>query len=71
MSLPQDDSPSGSWLAKMTKEGDHLGNHAKMSRLSMAKGQPTKDFEMTNVMKLTNGVNMAHKNKLTSEIDMT
>jgi hypothetical protein len=55
----------------MTKEGDHLGNHAKMSRLSMAKGKPTKDFEMKNVMKLTNGVNMAHKNKLTSEIDMT
>jgi hypothetical protein len=43
----------------MTKEGDHLGNHVKMSRLSMAKGKPIKDFEMTNVMKLMSGVDMA------------
>ncbi len=70
MSLPQDDSPSGSWLANMTKEGGHLGNHAKMSQLSMAEGKPTRDFEMTNVIKLMNGVDMAHKNKSTSEIDI-
>jgi hypothetical protein len=29
MSLPQDDSPSGSWLANMTKERGHLGNQIK------------------------------------------
>ncbi len=71
MSLFQDDStPSGSWSIEMTKEGEHLGNHAKMTQSSTVEGKPTNCVEMTNVMKSTSEVDMTQKNKSTSELHM-
>jgi len=71
MSSFQDDSmPSGSWSIEMINEGEHLGNHAKMTQSSMAKGKPTNCVDMTNVMKLTSEIDMTQKNKSTSEMDM-
>lgn len=59
MSLFQDDlTPSGSWLVEMIKEGEHLGNHAKMTQSSMVEGKPTNCIEMTNVMKSTSELHM-------------
>jgi hypothetical protein len=69
--MPQSDSLGGSWLVEMTKEGDHLRNHAKLTHLGMVEGKSTKGVAMTNVMKLTSEINMRQKNKLTSKVDMT
>jgi hypothetical protein len=69
MFLPRGDSPSGSWSTKMTKEGYHI-NHAKMTRLGMAKGKSTKGVNMTQKKKLTSEVNMPQMHNLTSEVDM-
>jgi hypothetical protein len=56
--MPQSDLPSGSWLVKMTKQGDHLRNCAKVTQSCMVEGKLTKDVEMTNVMKSTSEMNM-------------
>ncbi len=49
--MPQGDLPGGSWSTKMTKEGDHLKNHDKMTQSGMMGEKSTKGVEMTNVMK--------------------
>jgi hypothetical protein len=70
MFLPQGDSPSGSWSVKMTKEGYHVKNHAKMTQLGMAKGKSTKGVNMTQKNKSTSEVDMPQMHNLTSEVDM-
>ncbi len=49
--MPQGDLPGGSWSTKMTKEGDHLKNHDKMTQSGMMGEKSTKGVEMTNVLK--------------------